>query len=203
MREILPDLCAKARDSQHITMQQLIEETGIPEGTVKSFFAVTGKKPNVYNAGLICSVLGVSLDEYFGIEKTITTEDELAQANEKLKHQEQLHDADVRIAHLEGGMEQMTKTIAQQSQKEKRTKFALYGLMLLSAILMAIVAGYIAFDYRVPNEGLIQGGQASIFAWIVILLLAIGIGVISAVFIMAMQYSKQHIPLIREGDDTQ
>lgn len=195
MRGSLQELCAQARDAQNISMQQLIDETGIPEGTVKNFFASCSKNPSVYNAGLICSVLGISLDEYFGIEPVLTTEDKLAQANEQLKHQKQLHDADIRIAHLEGGMEQMAKTIDRQDQKEKRIKSALYGLMLLSAILMAIVAGYIAFDYRVPNEGLIQGGQASIFAWIVILLLAIGIGVIAAAFIMALQYSKQHAPL--------
>lgn len=203
MRGSLQELCAQARDAQNISMQQLIDETGIPEGTVKNFFASCSKNPSVYNAGLICSVLGISLDEYFGIEPVLTTEDKLAQANEQLKHQKQLHDADIRIAHLEGGMEQMEKTIDRQDQKEKRIKSALYGLMLLSAILMAIVAGYIALDYRVPNEGLIQGGQASIFAWIVILLLAIGIGVIAAAFIMALQYSKQHAPLIREGEDTQ
>lgn len=195
MRGYLQELCAQARDAQNISMQQLIDETGIPEGTVKNFFASCSKNPSVYNAGLICSVLGISLDEYFGIEPVLTTEDKLAQANEQLKHQKQLHDADVRIAHLEGGMEQMSKTIDRQNQKEKRIKSALYGLMLLSAILMAIVAGYIAFDYRVPHEGLIQGGQASIFAWIVILLLAIGIGVIAAAFIMALQYSKQNAPL--------
>lgn len=195
MRGSLQELCAQARDAQNISMQQLIDETGIPEGTVKNFFASCSKNPSVYNAGLICSVLGISLDEYFGIEPVLTTEDKLAQANEQLKYQKQLHDADVRIAHLEGGMEQMAKTIDRQNQKEKRIKSALYGLMLLSAILMAIVAGYIAFDYRVSNEGLIQGGQASIFAWIVILLLAIGIGVIAAAFIMALQYSKQHAPL--------
>lgn len=195
MRGSLQELCAQARDAQNISMQQLIDETGIPEGTVKNFFASCSKNPSVYNAGLICSVLGISLDEYFGIEPVLTTEDKLAQANEQLKHQKQLHDADVRIAHLEGGMEQMSKAIDRQNQKEKRIKSALYGLMLLSAILMAIVAGYIAFDYRVPHEGLIQGGQASIFAWIVILLLAIGIGVIAAAFIMALQYSKQNAPL--------
>lgn len=41
----------------------------------------------------------------------MTTEDELAQANEKLAHQKQLHDANVQIAHLEGGMEQMAKPL--------------------------------------------------------------------------------------------
>lgn len=203
MREILPDICAKARDSQHITMQQLIEETGIPEGTVKSFFAMTGKKPNVYNAGLICSVLGVSLDEYFGIEPVITTEDELTHANDQLKHQKQLHDADVRIAHLEGSMEQMTKTIEYQRKKSRDTKFAIYGLTLLCAIFMAVIVGYIFFDYRIPHQGLIQGGKAGVFAWIVFLLLAVGIGFFAAILMMYLRYAKKYTLSPDKGGDKQ
>ena len=145
--------------------------------------------------GFICAALGVSMDEYFGIEKEVTTEDELAQANEKLAHQKQLHDADVQIAHLEGGMEQMAKTINYHRKKSRDTKFAIYGLTFLCAIFMAVIVGYIFFDYRIPHQGLIQGGEASMFAWIVILLLAIGIGVIAAAVIMALQYSNQHAPL--------
>lgn len=167
MRGSLQEICAQARDAQNISMQQLIDETGIPEGTVKNFFASCSKNPSVYNAGLICSVLGISLDEYFGIEPVLTTEDKLAQANEQLKHQKQIHDADVQIAHLEGGMEQMAKTINYHRKKSRDTKFAIYGLTFLCAIFMAVIVGYIFFDYRIPHQGLIQGGEASIFAWIV------------------------------------
>ena len=39
MRGSLQEICAQARDAQNISMQQLIDETGIPEGTVKNFFA--------------------------------------------------------------------------------------------------------------------------------------------------------------------
>ena len=138
MRGSLQEICAQARDAQNISMQQLIDETGIPEGTVKNFFASCSKNPSVYNAGLICSVLGISLDEYFGIEPVITTEDELTHANDQLKHQKQLHDADVRIAHLEGSMEQMTKTIEYQRKKSRDTKFAIYGLTFLCAIFMPV-----------------------------------------------------------------
>lgn len=203
MRQSLQELCAQARDAQHISMQQLIDETGIPEGTVKNFFASCSKNPSVYNAGLICSVLGISLDEYFGIEKTITTEDELAQANEQLKHQKQLHDADVHIANLEGSMQQMAKTIDYQRKKSRDTKFAIYGLMLLCAIFMAVIVGYIFFDYCIPHQGLIQGGQASVFAWIVFLLLAAGIGIFAAIFMMYLRYAKKYTLSPDKGGDEQ
>lgn len=45
MRGSLQEICAQARDAQNISMQQLIDETGIPEGTVKNFFASCSKNP--------------------------------------------------------------------------------------------------------------------------------------------------------------
>nr|DAG21981.1 MAG TPA: helix-turn-helix XRE-family like protein [Bacteriophage sp.] len=190
MEDTLKELCREARDRQNITIQDLADETGISISTIGNFFATKSKAPNVYNAGAICAALGVSLDKYFGIEPVITTEDELAQANEQLAHQKQIHDADVHIAHLEGGMEQMAKTIDYQRKKTRITQFAIYGLMLVCAIFLAVIVGYIFFDYRVPHQGLIQGGEASIFAWIVFLLLAVGIGIFTAVFIVALRYTK-------------
>ena len=203
MRGSLQELCAQARDDQHISMQQLIDETGIPEGTIKKFFTSCSKNPSVYNAGLICSVLGVSLDEYFGIEPVITTEDELVQVSEQLKHQKQLHDADVHIANLEGSMEQMAKTINYQRKKSRDTKFAIYGLTFLCAIFMAVIVGYIFFDYRIPHQGLIQGGEASIFAWIVFLLLAVGIGFFAAILMMYLRYAKKYTLSPDKGGDEQ
>nr|DAF13650.1 MAG TPA: Helix-turn-helix XRE-family like protein [Caudoviricetes sp.] len=191
MEDTLKELCREARDRQNITIQDLADETGISISTIGNFFATKSKAPNVYNAGAICAALGVSLDKYFGIEPVITTEDELAQANEQLAHQKQIHDADVHIAHLEGGMEQMAKTIDYQRKKTRITQFAIYGLMLVCAIFLAVIVGYIFFDYRVPHQGLIQGGEASIFAWIVFLLLAVGIGIFTAVFIVALRYTKE------------
>lgn len=192
MEDTLKELCREARDRQNITIQDLADETGISISTIGNFFATKSKAPNVYNAGAICAALGVSLDNYFGIEPVITPENKLAQANEQLKHQKQIHDADVHIANLEGSMEQMAKTIDYQRKKARITKFAIYGLMLVCAIFLAVIVGYIFFDYRVPNQGLIQGGETSIFAWIVFLLLAVGIGIFAAVFIVSLLHKGKH-----------
>lgn len=192
MEDTLKELCREARDRQNITIQDLADETGISISTIGNFFASKSKAPNVYNAGAICAALGVSLDNYFGIEPVITPENKLAQANEQLKHQKQIHDADVHIANLEGSMEQMAKTIDYQRKKARITKFAIYGLMLVCAIFLAVIVGYIFFDYRITNQGLIQGGEASIFAWILFLLLAVGIGIFAAVFIVSLLHKGKH-----------
>lgn len=192
MEDTLKELCREARDRQNITIQDLADETGISISTIGNFFATKSKAPNVYNAGAICAALGVSLDNYFGIEPVITPENKLAQANEQLEHQKQIHDADVHIANLEGSMEQMAKTIDYQRKKARITKFAIYGLMLVCAIFLAVIVGYIFFDYRITNQGLIQGGEASIFAWILFLLLAVGIGIFAAVFIVSLLHKGKH-----------
>ena len=201
MGKTLQDLCRDAKDRQNLTIQDLADMTDISASTISNFFSVSSKEPSVYKIGPICAALGVSMDEYFGIEKEVTTEDELAQANEKLAHQKQLHDADVQIAHLEGGMEQMAKTIDYQRKKVQITKFAIYGLMLVCAIFLAVIVGYIFFDYRVPNQGLIQDGEASIFAWILFLLLAVGIGIFAAVFIVSLRYARQYTLWPDKGGD--
>lgn len=192
MVKTLQDLCRDSKDRQNLTIQDLSDMTDISASTISNFFSASSKEPSVYKMGLICAALGVSMDEYFGIEKEVTTEDQLAKVNEQLKHQKQLHDADVQIAHLEGSMEQMEKTIDYQRQKVRITKFAIYGLMLMCSMFMAVIVGYIFFDYRVPNQGLIQGGEASIIAWIVFLLLAVGIGIFAAVFIVSLRYARQN-----------
>lgn len=156
MVKTLQDLCKDAKDRQNLTIQDLSDMTDISASTISNFFSALSKEPSVYKMGLICAALGVSMDEYFGIEKEVTTEDELAQANEKLAHQKQLHDANVQIAHLEGGMEQMAKTINYHRKKSRDTKFAIYGLTLLCAIFMAVIVGYIFFDYRIPHQGLFR-----------------------------------------------
>ena len=181
MVKTLQDLCRDAKDRQNLTIQDLSDMTDISASTISNFFSASSKEPSVYKMGLICAALGVSMDEYFGIEKEVTTE-------------KQLQDADVQIAHLEGGMEQMAKTINYHRKKSRDTKFAIYGLTFLCAIFMAVIVGYIFFDYRVPNLGLIQGGQAGVFAWIVFLLLAAGIGFFASVFVMYLRYAKKHTP---------
>lgn len=87
MGKTLQDLCKDAKDRQNLTIQDLSDMTDISTSTISNFFSVSSKEPSVYKMGSICAALGVSMDEYFGIEKEVTTEDELAQANEKLAHQ--------------------------------------------------------------------------------------------------------------------
>lgn len=181
----LRDVCRNAKDDCGYTAQDLEDMTGVPASTIGNFFATTSKAPNVYNAGAICKALGVSLDKYFDITPDVPPEDQIKQ----LEHD---HKAELKIAHLEGGMEQLTKTVNSQNSKEKRLRVSLYSVTTLAVILLLVLVGYVVFDYSVPNAGLIQGGQASTAAWIVIVLLAVGVGVIASAFLSALRYGEKY-----------
>lgn len=182
----LRDICREARDRKNYTSQDLEDITKIPASTINNFFATASKAPNVYNAGAICKALGVSLDKYFDITPDTLPEDQIKQL-------ERDHRAELVTANLEGRIDQLSKT-------EKRMRISLYSITVLAVVLLMVLIGYVVFDYQVPNAGLIQGGQASTLAWIVIVLLAVGVGVIVSVFLNALQYGKNIAPTEKENE---
>lgn len=184
MSKSLQDICRGARDRQNMTNQDVADKANVPLSSVQNFFASTSKTPTVNNSGNICRACGVSLDKYFDITPDALPEDQVRQ----LEHD---HKAELKLAHLEGSVEQLNKTVDSQNTKEKRLRVSLYCVTTLAVILLLVLVGYVVFDYSVPNAGLIQGGQASTAVWIVIILLAVGVGVIASAFLNALRYGKK------------
>lgn len=142
--------------------------------------------------GLICAALGVSIDEYFGIVKRPTTEEQLAEAHRAMADADAKHSAALRIAHLEGGMEQLTGSVAKHEKKECVLQIWVYILAFSLSIAVSIIFGYLAFDSSVPHTGLIRNGQITSIGWMLFALLTVGVGVIIASLINALRYYKHH-----------
>lgn len=176
MSKSLQDICREARNRQGMTNQDVADNSNVPLSSVQNFFASTSKTPTVNNSGNICRACGVSLDKYFGITPDVLPE-------EQIEQMERDHKAELVTANLEGRIEQLSKN-------EKRLRISLYSTVLLSVVLLFALVGYMMFDYNVPNAGLIQSGQASTAAWIIMILLAVGAGVIVSVFLSALRYGK-------------
>lgn len=69
-----------------LTHQDIADKAGLPLQTVKSFFSRASKSPSVYTVAAICRVLGISLDEVFGITEHLTPTEETLQArNDELE----------------------------------------------------------------------------------------------------------------------
>ena len=177
MSKSIQDLCRESRDRQGMTNQDVADNANVPLSSVQNFFASASKTPTVNNSGNICRACGVSMDKYFDIAPDVLPEDQI----EQLEHD---HKAELVMANLEGRIEQLSKT-------EKRMRISLYSITIIAVVLLMTLIGYVVFDYQLPNVGLIQGRQASVAAWIVIILLAVGVGVIASAFLSALRYGKK------------
>ena len=83
MEKTLQDICREAKEYQHLTTQDLADLTDLSSSTISNYFSAASKDPSLYKMGLICAALGVSIDEYFGIVKRPTTEEQLAEEIDK------------------------------------------------------------------------------------------------------------------------
>lgn len=184
MEESLREICREARERKHITAQDLSDETGIPFSTINNYFASASRAPSVYNAGLICAVLGVSLDKYFGIEPEITPE-------ERLRQFEESRDADIRAARLEGNLEQLSAALVEHKKQMRRMRKLLYIMSALFTIVLLVSTGYIFLDFKLPHVGIIRGGEMGIFGIVVLILLCCSVAMILASIISAAKYRRQ------------
>lgn len=69
-----------------LTHQDIADKADLPLQTVKNFSSRASKSPSVYTVAAICKVLGISLDESFGISEHLTPTEETLQArNDELE----------------------------------------------------------------------------------------------------------------------
>ena len=169
MEKTLQDICREAKEYQHLTTQDLADLTDLSSSTISNYFSASSKDPSLYKMGLICAALGVSIDEYFGIVKRPTTEEQLAEAHRAMA------DAD-----------------AKHEKKECVLQIWVYILAFSLSIAVSIIFGYLAFDSSVPHTGLIRNGQITSIGWMLFALLTVGVGVIIASLINALRYYKHH-----------
>ena len=88
----IQDLCKDKKAALHMTAQDIADKSGVPLSTVNNFFANASKAPSINTAGPICAVLGISIDEFFGITDKLTMSEEVLSAkNDTLRaHKQEL-----------------------------------------------------------------------------------------------------------------
>jgi len=88
----LQEICAERREKLGITYQQIADQSNLPLSTVKKFFSEKSKTPAITTAGPICKVMGVSIDEFWGITPKLTISEEVLSAkNDTLRaHKKEL-----------------------------------------------------------------------------------------------------------------
>lgn len=117
----IQEFCNERRLAQNLTHQEIADSADMPLPTVKSFFSRASKSPSVLTTAKICAVLGVSIDEFYGISKEITPAEKTAQAvAEEMKHQ----------------ISMQGETITELRRQNKTMRHAIFTLGLVSIILL-------------------------------------------------------------------
>lgn len=82
----IQELCRFRKEELKLTYQDISDASGVPLSTVQNFFSKLSKAPSIYTVAPICKVLGISLDEIFGISEHLTPTEETLQArNDELE----------------------------------------------------------------------------------------------------------------------
>lgn len=137
----LMERCRKAKDDQHRTLQEIADGADLPLATVTNYFSRGVKSPALNTIGPICAFLGVSVDDYLGIESPQqATEHEVELLQKDLEHERQTR--------------QMLEAAMASKDKEIKRLTRLVSLLIVVAIL---ILGYgIVIDWLNPHMGLIQ-----------------------------------------------
>ena len=136
MKEKLSDLCRDQKQTilPHKTNQEIAENADLSVGTVAQFFRGGIKNPSVYTVGPICREVGVSIDEYFGIENADTDKP----------------DTELEALRADNDALRSQLVLCQKSLRMHR----LVTIILLGIVVLCVIA--LLIDFSIPNIGWVR-----------------------------------------------
>ena len=172
--EDYPHRVRAAKEEKHYTISDIIERSGVSASAVNKLLAGTQMEPKLYNSAALCKVLGLSLDELFGLA---APEGSDRQAREEM-HQLQLENARLEAENRMG------------AERVDAQRPVILALLVLCTALCAALGGYIAIDAQISNAGLIQDGDPTVVAWGIIVLLVLAVAVVAWAMVRAIRRGK-------------
>lgn len=172
--EDYPHRVRAAKEEKHYTISDIIERSGVSASAVNKLLAGTQMEPKLYNSAALCKVLGLSLDELFGLA---APEGSARQAREEM-HQLQLENVRLEAENRMG------------AERVDAQRPVILALLILCTALCAALAGYIAIDAQISNAGMIRGGDPTVVAWGIIVLLVLAVAVIAWAMVRAIRRGK-------------
>lgn len=144
----------EAKDNKGYTLQRLIDESGVPKSAVNNISAGKQVNPLLHNAAALCKVLGLSLDELFGLEKSVDSPEGQQQ----------------RIYELEIDNTRLTAVDAQKDKRLETAHIIVGVLAAVSTLLLLAVIGYMIIDAHILSAGLFRSAGVSVFFVFLVLL---------------------------------
>lgn len=179
--EAYPQRVRAAKEEKHYTISDIIERSGVPASAVNKLLAGTQMEPKLYNSAALCKVLGLSLDELFGLA---------APEGSDRQAREEMHQLQIENVRLEGERNTLRAESRLGAERVDAQRPVILVLLILCAVLCAALVGYMAIDAQISDAGLIRGGDPTVVAWGIIILLVIAVAVIAWAMIRALRKGK-------------
>lgn len=170
-----PKVFRVARARCGLTNEELSDRSGVPYSTVRNAQSGNGGV-TIVQAAALARVLGLSIDEMFG---AVRPEAE----------QQRIRTLELELAYRNGEIRSLRDSNdTLRSELARRT----YSLITVCSLLFFAVAWYLIWDYRRPNAGLIIGGNISLAAWFILLLVIAAACVMGHCLLrMSSRYTKR------------
>lgn len=170
-----PKAFRMARSRFGLTNEKLSERSGVPYSTVRNAQSGNGGV-TIVQAAALARVLDLSIDEMFGAVKP-EAERQRAELEQRIRALE------LELAERNGEIRSLRDSNdALRSELTRRT----YSLMFFA------VVWYLIWDFRLPNAGLIIGGNISLAAWFILLLVIAAACVMGHCLLrMSSRYTKR------------
>lgn len=146
------------RAKHQVTYSQWSEESGIPEGTIKSILAGTTERPGFDVVCALITSLGESIDEFY----TGRPADKPVENKSDAPIAEQHHYHHFHISALRGDMREVAKEAiesAHSSETYKNMHSNMVWWRWIAIALIVLVICWFTWDITHPNVGLIQYGS--------------------------------------------
>lgn len=146
-----------AKAKKGYSLSALAEESGVAYSAVSRLCDGTQSEPKLFNAVALCKVLGISIDDTFGLRAP--TEGDAEQLRE------QIHRLELENAELRGENGKLEVTNQMLKKEIAARKPLIYILLSLCAVLACGLGIYLVIDANIRDAGLIQFGSFSPGAW--------------------------------------
>lgn len=176
-----PKVFRMARARCGLTNEELSDRSGVPYSTVRNAQSGNGGV-TIVQAAALARVLGLSIDEMFGAVRP-EAEQQRAELEQRIRTLElELADRNGEIRSLRDSND------ALRSELTRRT----YSLITVCSLMFFAVVWYLIWDFRLPNAGLIIGGNISLAAWFILLLVIAAACVMGHCLLrMSSRYTKR------------
>ena len=173
----IKDMCKEARNRLGLSNQdisnRISEKFGIEDfsvNTVNNFFSERSKASTVYTTGYICSVLGISMDAVFGIDRSCSTQEEAEFVRQLTELKVESRFQEQKIEYLEKTIQEKEERLKEEHEaieyyrkeamiNEKKVQPWVFQAVLafLVAAVVFIIVYLIIFDFGNPAFGLFRG----------------------------------------------